>query len=305
MKCTSIVGLCLAAMVASGAMAASSAYAGEYGVCLKTARVKEGKVSHYTGKWKDKACESEQQTNGEYEWWPGRTALEPIPQRGVRKQDFEFRSISKAAVLSSAAGTIKCNTSFGVGEILGEQYNVERAVFKGCSLNVTKGKCMGVEDPELKEGEIPVFSDTYLIDHGTKGSGGLEPKELEVWNAYFATEGYPYYPYRAIFVCNPGVIFRVGGQVSGVVSRVSEMMNNWKVTFGAGIGEQDLVTEYSENGGLTWKPTGPNVFTFTAWYDTWDDSKIEIRQCNEIGAVSEGKGAFPCENEELPLPWEP
>ena len=293
-KWISIVGLCLVAMAAFGAMAASSASAGEYGVCLKTARVAEGKVLHYTGKWKDAACERERQANGEYEWYPGRTGIgrgAPV----VTAEAFEYKGPSTSVVLRSAAGTITCGGSVTEGAILGAQYNVEKTVFNKCTLSVTKGKCTGVDDPQLKAGEIGEFSDTYLLDHGTKGPSGLEPKELEVWNASFASEGYPYYPYQAIFECAPGVLFRVGGQLSGVVTPVSTMTPKWTVASGEGKGEQDLVSEYSENGGLTWEPTGPNVLTVTASYTTKSDRKIEVRECNEKGAVSEGKGAFPCE----------
>ena len=271
------------------------------GSVLKTAKVKEGKASHYTGKWNDNGCEmSRNVTNeGEYEWYPGLTG---IGQHGVSKEDFESKSTSPKAVLSSALGTVACKKTTDVATVLGAQYNVEEIRFKGCTLSVTKGKCTGVGIPELAEGEIPVFADTYLIDHGTLGSSGLEPKEGEVWNAFFASEGGPYYPYMAVFVCAPGILFRVGGQVSAVVTPVSVMRSGRTMTLGEGIGEQDLVGEYSSNGGVTWNPTGPSLLTLTAKSSTKDDSKIEVRDCNEIGAVSEGKGAQPCEVEE-PLPW--
>jgi hypothetical protein len=304
MKRISVVGLCLAAMVAFGALATSSAYAGEYGVCLKTARVVRGKERHYAGKWKDNACESERQANGQYEWYPGLTGIGHGSPVVTTAEDFKYQSKSETVVLSWAGGSITCGHSRDEGEILGEQYGVDRTLLKGCTLSVTGGKCTGVDDPELRAGEISISSGTYLIDHGTKGSSGLEPKELEVWNAYDALEGYPYYPYQSMFACAPGVLFRIGGEVSGVVSPVSEMTPWWWVTFAADIGEQDFVTEYSENGGLTWEPTGPSVLTLRAISITKNDQKLEIRECNELGAVSEGKGAFPCESEELPLPWE-
>lgn len=56
MKRISIVGLCLVAMVAFGAMAVSSAYAGEFITCTKTKAVKEGKTKHYTGSYKNAEC---------------------------------------------------------------------------------------------------------------------------------------------------------------------------------------------------------------------------------------------------------
>ncbi len=297
MKRIRSAGLCVVAIFALGAVAASSAYAGEYGECLKAPKVKEGKKAHSTGRWNDGGCEASQNlmNEGEYEWHPG------------TPKDFEITSTTTKANLTSEFGRVECKKGADEGKILGAQYNVETTLFKECSLFLEEsktavGKCTGLPAGEilLLEGELLAFSDTYLIDHGTKGSSGLEPKEREVWNAYFASEGEPYFPYMAIFECH-GVIFRVGGQASGVVTPVSKMTPKWKVAFGAGKGEQDLETEYSTNGGLTYIPI-PSTLTVVVNNSTRDKSKIEIRDCNEKGAVSEGKGAFPCEREE-PLPW--
>ncbi len=311
MKRINLTGLCLVAMVAFVAMATSSAYAGEYGVCLKTAKVGRS----HTGNWNDRACEKERnpEKRGEFEWWPGRTG---IGQPGVTAEDFEYPNPEPKALESaeesgpselwSEAGTVICIKNVPKGAVLGTQYNVDTIVFKRCTLNTTRGKCTGVGEPE---GEIVWFSDTYLIDHGTLGSSGLQPQEGEVWNAYFASEGSPYYPYLAIFECAgnpvhhlPAVMFRYSGQISGVVTPVGKMTHKKTVSFAEKVGEQDLVTEYSENGGVTWNVTGTYSITFRSNYMTKDRSKIEIRDCNEIGAVSEGKGAQPCESEE-PLPW--
>ena len=311
MKRLSIVELCVAAMVASWAMATSSAFA-EYGVCLTAAQI----GGHYTGKWNDASCDKEPNPaqRGRFEWWPGRTA---IGQPGVTAEDFEYPNPDPKALetaqeaagkseLWSEEGTIKCKTNITEGTVLGTQYNVDRLLFKRCHLDVTKGTCTGVGD---EKGTIAWFSDTYLLDHGTFGSGGLQPLEGEVWNAYFASEGSPYYPYLAIFECAgnpkehlPAVMFRYSGQISGRLAPVSEMTRVWKVSFGENIGEQGLVTEYSTNGGATWNVAGTYSLTFRSVYKTKDRSKIEIRGCNEIGAASEGRGAFACESEELP-PW--
>lgn len=307
MKRISLTGLCLVAMVTFVAIATSSAYAGEYGVCLKTEKVGR----YHTGNWNDRACTNSPNPGrrGEFEWWPGRTG---IGQPGVTAEAFEYPSAAQGAEESgpselwSEAGTVICVKNVPEGTILGAQYNVDTIVFKRCTLNVTGGKCTGVGEPE---GKIAWFSDTYLIDHGTLGAGGLQPLEGEVWNAYFAPEGSPYYPYLAIFECAgnpvrhlPAVMFRYRGHISGVVTPAGKMSREKKVGFAEKIGEQDLVTEYSVNGGATWNITGTYNITFRNIYMTKDRSKIEIRDCNEIGAVSEGRSAPPCVSEE-PLPW--
>jgi hypothetical protein len=299
MRRLSIVGLCFVAMVAFGATVASSADAGEYGVCLKV------KGFHHTGKWNDNACEVSRNVpdEGKFEWYPGLTG---IGQPGVSKENFEFTSREGKAVLGSAAGRITCMKSTDEGEILGAQYNVETILFKECALTPAgakkaTGNCTGDGVAGLGEGEIVVYADTYLIDHGTTGSSGLEPRESEVWNAYFPSEGGPYYPYMTTFACEPGVVFRIGGHASAVVA-AGKMHMSWRTEFGEGKGEQDLEGEYSENGGLTYEPTGPSVLTVHGTNTTRDKSKIDVRECNDAGAVSEGMGALPCEIEE-PLPW--
>jgi hypothetical protein len=72
-------------------------------------------------------------------------------------------------------------------------------------------------------------------------------------------------------------------------------------TFGAGKGEQALVTEFSYGEGAPWEPTGPNVESAVSTAKG-TKVKLEIRACDHLGAVSEGKGALTCEHEE-PAPW--
>jgi hypothetical protein len=320
MKLIKIVGVCLAAMVAFGAIAASSAYAGEYGVCLKVAKS--------TGAWKDKGCEKEH-TKGNYEWFPGLTG---IGQKGVTKEDFEFTSTDKKAVFKVAAPApvgpviITCKKSKDAGEILGTQYNWETILFEDCTATVEKKvlPCNAWTNSRkiVNFPGILAFTDTYLIDHGTLGSEGLEPKELEVWNAYFYSEKYPAaYPYGlpagalpegtepyepayvAEFDC-AGWYFRIKGQASGVVTPVSKMTSKWNVEFAAGKGEQGLETEFSFGGVPPYMGPYATVLTDTLTNTTRDKSKIEIKDCNEPGAKDEEKGALPCLPEE-PLPWGP
>ena len=330
MKRIGVVGVCVAAAVAFGVLSASSAYAGEYGVCLKTKLVNK----QYTGEWKDAGCEKDKVTHGEYQWYPGKTG---IGQPGVTPADFELTSKDAKMVLSWAAGKekIECKKSIDAGAVLGAQENVETTLYDDCELIEGKTKiagCNGWENSKRIANlpKIIVFADTYLIDHGTlglserfgyTGEAKGEPKEFEVWNAYFGSKEYPStypygleelipypnvepytFPYIAEFDCG-GDYFRVSGSAAGVVTPVSKMTDTWKVEFGAGKGEQDLKIEYAY-GGVMWTAVGPSVLTDAVTNTTKDKSKIEIRECNETGAKIENpeKPAQPCIVEQ-PLPW--
>jgi hypothetical protein len=260
MKRISIVGLCLVAMVAFGAMAVSSAYAGEFITCTKTKAVKEGKTKHYTGSYKNAEC-TEAEVNGEYE--------------SAAATGTTFTSTTGAAVLESAAGNISCKKSKGTGEITGLTTDTEIITFETCTLSLTKGKCTSTIEG-TKEGNIISYSDTTLIDNGQTGPSGGEPASGEVWDSFAPTGGEPFGEYQAIYVCAPGIIFRTAGSTSGVVGKPSTKESKaGTVVFGKSGGEQDLETEYSENGGETWNPTGPN--TENASGKVKYDKDVEVR----------------------------
>jgi hypothetical protein len=262
MRRFTVVGLCFVAAFAFSAMAASSAFAGEYGNCVKSK----------TGKFIDSAC-LKKGSPGKYEW------VQSL-EKGTSK--------SKAASLKSAAGEITCKKSKDVSEILGWQKNKETTTFEQCELSVTKGSCTGIGNPK---GTIVSTAFTYLIDHGTKGPSGLEPAEGEVWNEFQGAEK-GIEGKLAEFVCEPGVIFRTSKTLSCPLTPVNKKPGaKSTLTCGAGKGEQDLNTEFSQDGGKTFNNTGPNTEQVTASIKT--KPKTEIRACNEPM----------CEHEELPLPW--
>ncbi len=92
MKRIGIIGLCLVALFAFSAMASSSALAGEYITCGKAAKV--GKK--YTGSYTNNNCSALSATEeGKYE-------------AGEPSFPVKVTSTTKEAVLSSAAGDIKC-----------------------------------------------------------------------------------------------------------------------------------------------------------------------------------------------------
>jgi hypothetical protein len=75
MKRIGIVGLCFAAIFALSAMAASSAYAGEYGVCKELTKETTPKAKH--GKYEEMKCVKLYEKGGKavakgsFEWFPG------------------------------------------------------------------------------------------------------------------------------------------------------------------------------------------------------------------------------------------
>ncbi len=278
-------------------MIASAAYAGEAGVCIKLAPV-EGK---YHGRYLEKDCLKEasakQQSEGKknkFEW------------ESAAGEKFTGESEKgKVVYFSSAAGAIECRKSTSAGEWTGWQMGTDTITFTECGLAGIFGKCTSMQEGE-PVGDITTSQlDTYLIDHGTKGPSGLEPKEGEVWQEYQSPTGPAGYQFT--FVCAPGVLFRVSGTLSGVISPVNAMESKLTTTFGTGKGEQGLINEFSEDGGIEWENSGPNVETAVSTakgvaVGAKDKGKVEIRACNEPGAVSEGMGEPPCEHEE-PLPW--
>ncbi len=284
MKRIGIVGLCLAAMFALSAMAASSAFAGEYGECVKAPKV--GKPAKYLGHYTNKECtkkatkaEEEVGKTNKYNW-----------QSAAGKT---YTDSTKTAELKSAGGVIKCTASTSTGEITGWQSDTDNVTFTGCELSVTKGLCNSEGEPA---GTIKTFAlKTFLLDHGTKGLSGMEPKEGEVWTEITAEPGNPTgfgeqnygEPLQAQYTCAPGVLFQTSGSLSSVTLPVNKMADKFTNEFGAGKGEQDLKTIAFEPGEVN---TGPNTEVTKATVENVGKAKTEIRACNEPE----------CEHEEEP-----
>jgi hypothetical protein len=264
MKRIGIVGLSVVAMFAFSAMAASSAFAGEYITCVKVAKVEK----KYKGKYSNNACStlSSPAESGKYE-------------RGTPAFPIAVTSKSKTAELLSAAGHITCKASTGVGSLLSSKTDLEETKFTECVLSLTGGKCVNLstfeETGKYLPSAITSWSATTLIDNGEKGPSGDEPAPGEVWNSFAPDASAPVYPFQAVYICEPGVIFRTSGTTSSVVTPVLAKPSTKGVqTFIEGKGEQDLNTEFSENGGETWESTGPNVEMVTG--DTKTASDVEV-----------------------------
>ncbi len=264
MKRIGIVGLCLAAMFALSAMGASSAFAGEYGVCAKAA--KSGKT--YTGKYEDKNCTKEEatKTGGKYEW---------VPYPGPAGTKWGYTSKSKTATLVGEAGNITCSKSTDAGEVTGVKSDVDTTSFTGCVLSITKESCQNTAN----KGEIVTTHNvTTLIDHGEKGESGKEPAEGEVWTQYTGqpgTIGFNGAPeVLAEWECS-GIPFVTDGSLSGPTTEdVNVMSTKSKTVFSASGGEQDLVTTFFDP--LTSKvETGPAIEEVTG--EAKNAGKIEIK----------------------------
>jgi hypothetical protein len=267
MKRIGIVGLSLFAAFAFSAMVASTAMAGLYITCVKVAKVNK----KYTGMYTDAACSKLSATSeGKYE---------------VGKPTFPIlvTSKSKSAVLSSGLGDITAKASTGMGEILSATLNLEETKFSTVVLGATKGKCTDLSEYEKTgkyNGIVTSYSMTQLLDAGEVGGGGKElagsaPGAGEVWNDFTPDEGSPVYPYQAVYICEPGVIFRTSGSTASQVQKVlTKPSTKGEQIFSASVGEQALYTEYSENGGVTFESTGMNVETVTG--DTTTATAIEV-----------------------------
>jgi hypothetical protein len=230
MKRIGIVGLCLAAMFALSAMGASSAFAGEYGVCAKAA--KSGKT--YTGKYEDKNCTKEEaaKTGGKYEW---------VPYPGPAGTKWTYTSKSKTAILEGSAGDITCKASTDTGEVTGVKSDVDTTSFTDCILSITKESCQN----GATKGTITTTKNvTTLIDHGEKGDSGKEPASGEVWTQFTGEGTTSQEGLLAEWECS-GIPFKTNGSLSGVTTEdVNVMSTKSKTTFNKSVGEQDLVTTF-------------------------------------------------------------
>jgi len=260
------LGLALVAVFALGAIVASAAEAGEYGRCLKASPAK-------TGKYTTAACTTENAKHeGEWEWHAG-----PGPKP-------KYTSKTAVAKLVSASGTVECETSTDKGEITSVTKDTDKVTFAKCKAVASGLSCQNfgtVEKPK-PAGIIETYLlDTELIDHGTKGLSGLEPKEGEVWTQFVSSE---HEPYQAEFECagagtGRGIRFRVSGSVSAVTTPVNKMTTTFTLTFAAKKGEQDLKLEESTNEGVTWKAAIPAEEITVATVTT--EEETEVRACNE------------------------
>jgi hypothetical protein len=238
MKRIGMAGLCLMVMVAFSAIAASSAFAAEYGVCVKASKVEK----EYTGEYTEKNCQNESATaSGKYEWVPG-----PGPEP-------KYTGKTGVVTLTGAAGAIECKKSVSTGEITGPKSDTDVFTFSQCT---TKGApCTTVRlngKGQWEEvgtvGDIETLKlNTTLIGHGEAfeqlGPDGepeklVEPAEGEIWTLFTSSEeSGPYKGLWAAYNCREVARIFTGGELAGVTTE------NLTTTFEEGKGLQDLFGE--------------------------------------------------------------
>ncbi len=271
MKRLQIAGLCLVVAFALSAMVgASVAEAGQYGQC----------VAKKKGKYSEGNCQTVDERKGlpkgKFEWAPG-----PSPTCVEHKKggylDPECKTLSERRGMPSHKGKFEkapgpgytsatgnatlaiavCTASTAVGEVTGLKAGTETVTFTGCSSLGAKCTSAG-----QAEGTIQTYSlESTLIDHGEKGPGGHEPVSGEVWIAFAGTAASE--RYSSEFYCTGKGYFRTKGSISGVqTGDINVTSSTSTTTFASSAGEQDLITETSENG-TEWSggtSGGPNEF---------------------------------------------
>jgi hypothetical protein len=164
MKRIRIVGLCLIAVLALTAVAASSASAAapEYLICGKAAKV--GKT--YTGKYTGKLCEasSKVETGGKYEL---------LPYTSAKKPAFKVSNgVSSLLVYIPGTGVVgdtECQKAKGAGSVTGAKTGTLVETFEKCQ---SSGKVCTSTQAGEKKGDITTQTlDTTLIASASSKTG--------------------------------------------------------------------------------------------------------------------------------------
>jgi hypothetical protein len=123
--------------------------------------------------------------------------------------------------------------------------DVEEVHYRDCELSVVGDNCgsEGAKPGEITK-ELTSYSDTRLIDHGELGASGGEPSEGEVWDEFLPEEGSPVFPYQAIWVCRPGILFRLKGSLSGIITPVDAKASA-KATITVGKGKANRISKWN------------------------------------------------------------
>jgi len=282
MKRIGTLGLCLAAVLASSAVAGSTAQAGEFGKCLKLTKVsveyeykqKVKRKNIRDGLYSDKECTKAAPEPGAY--YPG---PEGKYEWVSAAPEIKYSSQGGESVLRTAAGEITSDETIAKGEFTSGNTGIDQLTFKGAELSLTQEPC----ENTANQGEIVTFPlGSQLLDHGTKGLAGREPKEGETWFELFPSEGQPGYPYLAEFECG-GIPFSLSGSVSGKLGPVDSPVKlkrgvaRFTTKFAESVGEQDLETTFYDPIKSEYQ-TAPAVFVGEDTLAIAEE--LELRACN-------------------------
>jgi hypothetical protein len=183
-----IVGLCLVAVFAIGAVSATGASAfgepPEVGRCIKKAG----------GDWKDGGCKTPAKAGEEkFEWYPGFKANKHGEEKLIVKNKFTSKSKPETSIQLETTGAgnpgkvksvVKCKGQTSNGEVTGPKTNVAtNVVFTGCESSGLK--CKSSKGGEV-EGEIKVNNLSGNIALEKKGETQAKDK---VANRFVPTGG--------------------------------------------------------------------------------------------------------------------
>ena len=267
MKRIKIVGLCLVAMCAFGAMIASSSQAAEYKICVEKKHGFYGNSSCSGEK-----IEKKGKGKGTWELIPLTTCVEQkhgfygnssctgekIEKKGKGKGTFEkvsglkFTDEGGAAKLATPGlgpNDVECTSSTSEGEFTGAKTATDRVKFVGCTFSGLPCQSAGpYGEPSGLSGTITTnLLDANLLGKGETGKGGKDTVGAgEVWNQLVSSQ---HEPYQAEFECSGVVFIKTGGSIAGkVTSALNTLSKTQLQEFEVGAGEGALTTEASEHG---------------------------------------------------------
>jgi hypothetical protein len=258
MKRIGRMGLCLVAMFAFGATVVSVAQAGQVGICVRTART--GKL--FKGGFLEKSCmtgaSAEEVENGgatnRYEW------TSAAGHKNSAKGPTVHLRMPDSIIDGGGEPAVTCKSSTAQGEWTGKTTGVDTILFKRCTLSVSGQACTseGLSAGEIETSPLDVTLVTYpetRMQESGRGPYSVGPEEGDAWLEYAAAPGHPYY---MEYACGPEVIVRTVGTLAGLVgghvaSAFDVMRSMVQTSFGPGEAVQDLHSEFSENGGMSWE----------------------------------------------------
>jgi hypothetical protein len=258
-----MLGVCVVAALAAfaiSALAASSASAGTYYVCVakKNGKYAAGCSKTVTKKGKAELSEFNECVAAKKGNYTNNTcttkSAKPKKGKFEKEPGIKITATTGKAILKTPAfgsNNVECTSSTTTGEITGPKTNTEVVTFHGCKFEGLACTTSGQPSETLVTDPIS----SILIDNGEKGKSGLEPKVGEVWDELFPTT----LPYFIEFGCAGVVKLRTEGSISGVYTSgsVNVLSTTGVQEFGEGKGEQDLETEIEKGSG--WEGPAPSI----------------------------------------------
>ncbi len=269
MKRIRIVGLCLAAVFAIGAMASvSSASAATFQRCVKVGKKgfynagcteKNEKKGKPKGAYELKAVE-QCEFVGKKGFYSDSACTVLDEKKGKPKGTYEKRSTvpftasgpnGKLATPAFGPNDVECTASTTTGEITGPKTEKSSVLFTGCTLEgktcTSSALLPGGEGQNAPLGDIKTNElESKLLEAPEKGAGYLHetPGAGKVWSEVISIEKAPY---SAEFICettpSPAILHTVGN-LSGEDATVGALSTTGTTTFSElGGGEQALLTQ--------------------------------------------------------------